>query len=89
MDTPRTRWAKPALKAALALAILAAVAWQFSRDLSRPELQELTLRPAWLVLAGGLYLAALGLSAWYWHHLLHAFGERPTLLAAARAYLPR
>src|SRR5947209_5012146 len=86
MSTPWKRRAWPLLKRALALVIVAAVGWQFYRDLSRLDLAELTLRPGWVVVSGALYLAGLAFSAWYWHHLLHVFGERTSLLAAARGY---
>ncbi len=86
MSTPWRLWAWPVLKAVLATAILVMVGRQFYRDLSRPELHQIELRPGWLVLSGLLYLLGLGLSAWFWHHLLWVFGERPALFTALRAY---
>jgi uncharacterized membrane protein YbhN (UPF0104 family) len=81
------RRAWPVLKALLIAAILVMVGRQFYRDLSRPELHtELELRPAWLVLAGGLYLAGFSFSGWFWYRLLQTFGERPHLLTTLRAY---
>jgi uncharacterized membrane protein YbhN (UPF0104 family) len=79
------RW-WPGLKVGLAVAVLASVGWQLARDLRRLDLGELALRPGWLAASGLLYLAALGFSAWFWFHLLRAFGQRPAPLATARAY---
>jgi hypothetical protein len=80
------RWGWPFAKGLLAIAIVVAVGRQFLADLRQPELAELELHPGWLVLSGALYLVGLLLSAWFWHHLLHVFGQRPHLLAVLRAY---
>jgi uncharacterized membrane protein YbhN (UPF0104 family) len=86
MNDAFKRWGWPLLKGLLALAILVAVGRQFYRDLSQFDLAELEPRPIWLAASGGLYLLGLSLSAWYWYHLLHVFGERPGRYAAVRAY---
>lgn len=80
------RRARIALRLLLGGAILFFVGRLFVRDLARLDLATLHLRPAWLALSALLYLAGLSASAWFWHHLLHTLGERPTLLAATRAY---
>src|SRR5262245_29479586 len=80
------RWGWTVCKAVLAAAILVGVGRQFYLNLSELDLRELAWRPEWLALSAGLYLGALGTSAWFWHHLLHAFGERSELRAAVRAY---
>jgi uncharacterized membrane protein YbhN (UPF0104 family) len=85
-------WAWRAAKLLLALAILLGVGRQFYRDLTGPAgaglraWSELTLRPGWLALSGGLYLTALSFSAAYWYRLLAIFGHRPAFLKAYRAY---
>jgi glycosyltransferase 2 family protein len=78
----------PVLKILLTLAVLAAVGWEFARILRRPELWErpLNLHPGWLAASAGLYLVGLGFSAMFWYGLLRSVGERPSLLAAVRAY---
>ena len=86
MESSWKRWGWPVVKGLLAVAILAAVGRQFYRDLARPELDEIRLRPGWLVASAGLYLAGLSLSAGFWHRLLHTFGDRPALFTAVRAY---
>jgi len=68
------------------LAILAAVGWHFYRDLQKPELTDLQLRPGLLILAGILYLCALFFSAWFWHRLLAVVGAQPTWMTSLRAY---
>jgi glycosyltransferase 2 family protein len=80
------RWAWPTCKALLALAILAAVAWQFWRDLHHESLQNLTIQWQWLAGSALLYVAGLGFSGWYWYRLLLTFGQRPLLAATYRAY---
>jgi uncharacterized membrane protein YbhN (UPF0104 family) len=80
------RRAGPALKLVLIVAVLASVGWQLVRDLRHLDLGELKLRPGWLAACGGLYLAGLGFSAWFWFHLLRTFGQRPAPLATVRAY---
>jgi glycosyltransferase 2 family protein len=76
----------PVVKAVLGLAILVLIGRQFARDLQRPDLWQRPLHAGWLILAGGLYLAGLGCSAWFWLRLLRRLGERPTTLTVLRAY---
>src|SRR5262245_19398799 len=80
------RWGWPAGKALLALAILAGIGKQFYENLTELDVTRLSLRPEWLVLSGVLYLLALGCSAWYWHHLMTRFGQKPSVVATVRAY---
>ena len=86
MNIAWKRWAWPVLKGLFALAILLGVGHRFYDDLSHLDRDQIELRPGWLVLSGGLYGLGLWLSAWYWYHLLHVFGDRPALLTAGRAY---
>lgn len=76
------------LKPVLAVAIVAAVGWQFHRILQRSEIWEelVHLRPAWLVLSGILYLLGLACQALFWWRLCGVLGDRPPLLAILRAY---
>jgi len=80
------RWGWPLLKVLLALAILLAVGHRFYDDLSHLDTAHFELRPAWLFVSSALYALGLWLSAWYWYHLLHVFGDRPRLSTAGRAY---
>jgi glycosyltransferase 2 family protein len=80
------RWGWPALKALLGLTILVVIGRQFYRDLQGLDLSELTLRPGWMVACGALYVLALGCSAYFWHRLLLACGQRPPLLQSLKAY---
>lgn len=80
------RWAWRLAKVLLAAAILVSVGWQFARDLSRPELHDLTWRPGWLVLSAVLYLCFIGTSCWFWRRLLKIYGPPPSPWATARAY---
>ncbi|MCI0638484.1 MAG: lysylphosphatidylglycerol synthase domain-containing protein [Gemmataceae bacterium] len=81
-----TTWALPLFKWALAAVILVFVGRQFYRDLGRPELADISFRPGWLIACGVLYLLALGFSLAFWVRLLRYFGERPSAVAAVRAY---
>src|SRR5262245_29463296 len=97
------RWRRwwPVLKSGLALAILAAVGWQFARILQTPALTDVErsrssaevlwdrlehASPGWLFVSGVLYLLGIGCSAVYWRRLLSALGQRLSALMAARAY---
>jgi hypothetical protein len=80
------RWGWTVSKTLLALAILVGIGRQFYHNLTQLDLTELALRPAWLVLSAGLYLLALGGSAWFWYRLMRTFGERPQGPATVRAY---
>jgi uncharacterized membrane protein YbhN (UPF0104 family) len=83
------------LKVLLTVAILFAIGRQFAHALRIPELglkpalSDLwaqLVHPAWLILAGGLYLLGLGFSAIYWYVLLRATGQSPSLPGALRAH---
>jgi hypothetical protein len=80
------RWGWTIGKTLLALAILIGIGMQFYHNLDNRDLRKLTLRPEWLALSAALYLLALGAPAWFWHRLLHTFGERPEVLPTVRAY---
>jgi uncharacterized membrane protein YbhN (UPF0104 family) len=84
----RAWWRKwwPVFKAVFAVAILLAVGRLFARDLRGLNLEERSLHPGWLAVSGLLYVLGLGLSAWFWFRLLRALGQRPSGLAAVRAY---
>jgi uncharacterized membrane protein YbhN (UPF0104 family) len=86
MGTTWKGWGWPVLKGVLALAVLAAIAFRFYDDLRQLDRTRLELHPGWLIVSAFFYLPGLLLSAWYWHHLLHVFGQRPRLLATLRGY---
>ncbi|MBI3411519.1 MAG: flippase-like domain-containing protein [Planctomycetes bacterium] len=73
-------------KILLTVAILIFVGRQFYQDLSKPDAESLPWQPGWILLSAGLYAVFLGILTAYWRHLLHVFGERPTLWLAFRAY---
>jgi hypothetical protein len=97
----RQAWWRVA-KAAVTLAILAGVGWQFVRILQAPELQGTEgsrtpaqilwdqvrqARPGWLAASGALYLAGLGFPAFYWARLQRHLGQQlPGPVAVCRAY---
>jgi uncharacterized membrane protein YbhN (UPF0104 family) len=80
------RWGWPLAKGLLAVAIVAAVGWQFWWDLHDEKLENLTVQGQWLVLSALLYLSGLAFCAWYWYRLLVVFGEKPARVMAFRAY---
>jgi hypothetical protein len=83
--TLRRWW--PALKTALALAILFVIGRRFWLDLHQePELWRRPLHPGWLALSGLLYLSGLSFSALCWYRLLGHLGVSPPLGRAFRAY---
>jgi uncharacterized membrane protein YbhN (UPF0104 family) len=79
------RW-WPAVKALVGLAILVALGRRFARDLARPELWEQPLQPGWLLPSALFYLAAIGLSAIFWGHLLRRLGQPAPAWDVTRAY---
>jgi glycosyltransferase 2 family protein len=85
------RWLRklrPVLKALFALAILAAIAWHFGRDLRDPRLWERSfhVRAPWLILSGVLYLFGFGISTVFWYRVLWSMGQQPSFPTALRAY---
>lgn len=92
----------PVLKSILAVAILAAVGWQFARILQDPNLQaaDPQHRPAyeifrdtlfearlvWLIVCAVAYLVGLLFFLAFWVWLLNTLGQRPRPSAAVRAY---
>jgi uncharacterized membrane protein YbhN (UPF0104 family) len=73
-------------KLVLAVGIIAAVGRRFYLDLLELDPSTLTVRPAWLVLSGLLYVLGLGFSVGFWVRLLRVFGQRPRIFTAVRAY---
>jgi hypothetical protein len=76
----------PLLKALFTLAVLWFVGRHFARDLRQLDLSERSVHFGWLVLSGVLYLAGLGLSAYFWVRLLRMLGQEPDSFQALRAY---
>lgn len=76
------------------IVVLALVGWAiWSRlqsqiaDLGQLEARLLEgLQPAWLVVAGCLYLIGLAPSAVFWHNTLFTLGQDPTWFSTIRAY---
>jgi hypothetical protein len=80
------QWGWPVFKVLLGLAILIAIGRRFYLDLQDLNLGELSLRPAWMLACGGLYVLALGCSAYFWHRLLLVCGQRPPFVQSLKAY---
>src|SRR5581483_8491931 len=78
----------PWLKAALAVAIVGGVGWQFARLLRQPEVweQPWALRPGWFVVSVACYAAGFACWGGFWRRLLVRLGLRPPLAATFRAY---
>lgn len=79
----------PLAKYLLTFAIVFFVGRQFYRDLNNPEFPNLlrrSLQPGWLALAGALYIAGLGFSAFFWIRLMRRLGQGPDVLPCLRAY---
>lgn len=72
----------------LALAILAAVAWHFTRILKQPELwsKNLRLHWGWLLLSALLYTIGLVFWGGFWWRLVRLYGDSLSGIGAARAY---
>lgn len=87
MHNRRALWWRIA-KIVIAALVLAAVGWHFARILRQPELwrNDLRLDWRWLLLSGLLY--SIGLTFWggFWWRLVRHYGDRLSLLGAARAY---
>ncbi len=81
----RARWWAVA-KWAVALVILGFVGREFYVRLSEVQATEIDWRPSWFILAGGLYLAGVGASLWYWWSTLRTLGQDPGIVASVRAY---
>lgn len=73
-------------KIVLGAAILAAIGWQFYKDLTKPEIHELTFHPGWLAASAGLYVCGLSTWGFYWFLLMRLFDQNVSLSVAMRAY---
>lgn len=82
----RTRWLLRAIKLLIVLLVIAAAARTLYGAWSELGEQPLHLEPAWLVLSGALYLAAILPAALFWHHVLRTLGQNARFLATLRAY---
>src|SRR5262249_33720523 len=80
------RWLWPVSKILLAAAILFFVGREFYLHLQEIDWASIRVHPAWLILAGLLYLADWSLAACFWGWLLRTVGERPRPLGVLRAY---
>jgi hypothetical protein len=84
----RAWWRKawPVLKVLFVVVLLVAVGRLIVRDVQQVDLRQHPLHPAWLGTSAILYLLGLGLSAWFWYHLLRVLGQHPPGWASVRAY---
>jgi uncharacterized membrane protein YbhN (UPF0104 family) len=79
------RW-WPLCKLLLAVVILLAIGRRFYFDLQDPILEDVTIRPGWVLVSACLYVVGQGFSAAFWHHLMRVFGDKPRRWASVRAY---
>jgi hypothetical protein len=86
MNSEWKRWLWRSVKLVLALVVLGCVGWQFNRDLEKLDLGKVEIRPGWLIVSGGLYLASLFPAAWFWRHLQNRFGYPMSLYGAVRGH---
>src|SRR5262245_33653345 len=86
MSLPRRRPLWALLNALVTLAVFGATGYALYRPLARLGEYDLGWHPGYLAAAGASYLAGLGLSAVYWHRLLHSLGQRPPGPALAWAF---
>jgi uncharacterized membrane protein YbhN (UPF0104 family) len=90
--TARPRWKRLGVSA-VKLAIAALVLWFVGRHVARSwealgrHGKPLRFEPAWLVLAGGLYLAGLVFSGVFFHQVMRASPSPVRRYPAIRAYL--
>ena len=85
----RPRW-KKWLFAAIKLAVVALLVW-FLRDMLSKAFADLSehtwhVKPAWLVLAGLLYVAGYMPTAVFWHRLMRSAGQPVGLFETIRAW---
>ncbi len=67
-------------------AVIVAVVVVFRNEWSKLEGRTLTLDWGWLAVAAALYLVGSGFNAWFWWLCMRAFGQRPQLAEAIRAF---
>ena len=80
------RWLWRGVKAAIVVAILLGVGWTLTGNLKQLDTRDLSWDPAWLVLAGFLYLTGSLFCTWFWWWSLRSLGQRPGFFAILRAY---
>jgi uncharacterized membrane protein YbhN (UPF0104 family) len=85
MGEKRIPW-WPIFKMVLGVAIVALVAWQFTRDLQRLPPRTEPIRYGWLALSAVLYLVGLGLSGVFWLRLLGHMNAASPWWQGMRAY---
>lgn len=85
-QTPLKRWLSRLLNLAVVVAVCVAVSGTFRNAIAKLEHHEWEMNLPWLVLSGGLYLAAWLPMAWYWWRAMVALKSRPPWFAALYAY---
>jgi hypothetical protein len=86
MASSGKRWVWRIVKLAAALVVLFFIDMRFRRDLEGLDLDEIDLRPGWLLASGALYLVGCFPQAWFWRHVHGCFGYPLPLYAAVRAH---
>ncbi|MER3416287.1 MAG: hypothetical protein C4297_08775 [Gemmataceae bacterium] len=76
----------PALRWALTALVLAGAGWALAEPLAEAMQKSHVWSLPWLTVAAGAYLVGVAFSAWYWHIVLRALGQRPRLWTLVRAY---
>jgi hypothetical protein len=79
-------WGLPAVKLLIALLMAAFIAHSVFKSWAELASRDWTLRPAWLLVCGLLYLAGLLPCGVFWQSVLWAMGQRPRLGNTLAAY---
>jgi uncharacterized membrane protein YbhN (UPF0104 family) len=82
----RRRWIVWALRLTFLAAVIVGVRGTFQGAVDRLAEHQWTLRPAWLVASGALYILGLGSMAWFWRQALSALDQPVPWWPLVRAY---
>jgi len=84
--TDLKRWVMPAVKLLTAVAVVWFVRGTILGAVRQLQEQRPAIHFGWLLAAGGLYLLSTLPNAYFWHRILRALEQKPTLLESLRAF---